>query len=317
MKATRPSILILGASSFLTKSLVKKLLGINKFQIICQSRINLQGRYGINESEIIYQTINYANNNYPSEIFKNCTYIINLVNASSLSHEERMNFRRFLKHVIFISKADLIHLSTASVYGKSNDKIITELSKCNPKNDYQKNKFKDEIEIKKIAEYFDIKFYILRPTEIVGEKSLNAKKFIKNYQSSSIVKKYFLKSIYKKRLSHFVSSNFLIQNITTIIEGEIPKGIYIVSQDDESLNSFFEILKLIDLKLYPEINVSKFNFHLPLWLFFSFFYMIFRSNQVSIKSRFISKNPIIHPKNYCNFKNEISEHIDYVLKTIK
>ena len=183
----------------------------------------MQGRYGNNESDIIYQRINYANNNYPSEIFKNCTYIINLVNVSSLSNEELIDFRRFLKHIIFISKADLIHLSTASVYGKSKTKIINELSECNPKTSYQKNKLKDEIEIKKIAEYFDIKFYILRPTEIIGGKSLNAKKFIKNYHSSSIVKKYFLKSIYKKRLSHFVSSNFLIQNITTIIEGKYPK----------------------------------------------------------------------------------------------
>tara|TARA_Y100000991_G_scaffold205621_1_gene182074 strand:- start:32 stop:985 length:954 start_codon:yes stop_codon:yes gene_type:complete len=317
MEASRPTILILGASSFLTKSLVNKLLCMNKFQIICLSRTNLKGCYGDNESEIIYLSINYANNNYPSEIFENCTYIINLVNASSLSHEQLINFRRFLKHVIFISNADLIHLSTASVYGKSMNKIITELSECNPKNSYQKNKLKDEIEIKKIAEYFDIRFYILRPTEIVGDKSLNAKKFIKNYQSSSFLKKYFLKSLYKKRLSHFVSSNFLIQNITTIIEGEIPKGIYIVSQDNESLNSFYEILKVLDSKLYPKIKASNFNFHLPLWLIFSFFHMILRSNQVSIKSRFISKNPIIDPNNYFNFKNDFSEHIDYVLKTSK
>ncbi|WP_288261937.1 NAD-dependent epimerase/dehydratase family protein [uncultured Prochlorococcus sp.] len=314
MNASRPTILILGASSFLTKSLVKQLVGINKFQIICQSRKNLEGLYGNNESRIIYLRINYSNNNYPSEIFKNCTYIINLVNASSLSYKQLTNFRRFLKHVIFISKADLIHLSTASVYGKNMNKIITELSKCNPKNDYQKNKLKDEIEIKKIAEYFDIRFYILRPTEIVGDKSLNAKKFINNYKSSSLIKKYFLKSIYKKRLSHFVSSNFLIQNIIKIIEGKITEGIYIVSQDNESLNSFFEILKVIDSKLYPKIKANNFNFYLPLWLLFSFFYMIFRSNQVSIKSRFISKNPIIDPHNYFNFNNDFLEHIDYVLK---
>tara|TARA_B000000609_G_C24137678_1_gene329294 strand:- start:550 stop:1146 length:597 start_codon:yes stop_codon:yes gene_type:complete len=197
------------------------------------------------------------------------------------------------------------------------NKIINEFSECKPKNSYQKSKLKDEIEIKKIAEYFDIRFYILRPTEIIGEKSLNAKKFIKNYQTSSLFKKYLLKSLYKKRLSHFVSSNFLIQNITTIVKNKISKGIYIVSQDNEILNSFFEILKLLDSKLYPKIKSSKFNFYLPLWLFFSFFYMIFRSNQVSIKSRFMSKNPIIDPNNYLDFKNDFSKHIDYVLKTNK
>ena len=317
MRSSKPSILILGASSFLTKAIITKLVGRNKFQIICQSRINLEGLYGNNESDIIYLRINYANDDYPSEIFKNCTCIVNLVNASSLSPEQLINFRRFLKHVLLISKADLIHLSTASVYGKSMEKVINELSECNPKNSYQKIKLKDEIEIRKIAEYFDIRFYILRPTEIVGDKSLNAKKLIKNYQSSSFLKRYFLKSLYRKRLSHFVSSKFLIQNIITIIEGEISKGIYIVSQDNESLNSFFEIFKILDSKLYPKIKKRIFNFHLPLWFIFSFVYMIFRPNQVSIKSRFISKNPIIDPSNYPNFKNDFSEHIDYVLKNNK
>ena len=191
MKSSKPSILILGASSFLAKSLVKKLASRKKFHIICQSRNNIEGLYG-NDSEIIYLRINYAKNNYPSEIFQNCTHIVNFVNASSLSHKQLLNFRRFLKHVILISKADLIHLSTTSVYGKSTHKIITEFSECNPKNSYQKIKLNDEIEIKKIAEYFDIRFYILRPTEIVGDKSLNAKKLITNYKSSSFLKKYFL-----------------------------------------------------------------------------------------------------------------------------
>ena len=109
----------------------------------------------------------------------------------------------------------------------------------------------------------------------------------------------------------------MIQNITKIIKDNIPQGIYIVSQDNERLNSFFEILKLLDSKLFPKIKFSKLNFHLPLWLFFSFFYMIFRSNQVSFKSRFISKNPIIDPNNYLDFNNDFSEHIDYVLKTNK
>ena len=185
MKSPRPSILILGGSSFLTKSLVKKLGCRNKFQILCQSRKNLEGLYDNDESEIVYLRINYAKNNYPSEIFQNCNYIINLVNSSLLSNRELINFRKFLKHVIFISKADLIHISTVSVYGRSMNKIINEFSECKPKNSYQKSKLKDEIEIKKIAEYFDIRFYILRPTEIVGDKSLNARKFIKNYQSSS------------------------------------------------------------------------------------------------------------------------------------
>ena len=116
MSQLKSSILILGASSFLAKPLIKKLEDQDFFKIICQSRSNL--RYILNsKSDIKFLEINYADKQYECEIFENCSYIINFVNASELNQYEILDFRRFIKHVLSISKATLIHISSASVYG--------------------------------------------------------------------------------------------------------------------------------------------------------------------------------------------------------
>ena len=62
---------------------------------------------------------------------------------------------------------------------------------------------------------------VIRPTEIIGDQSLNARKFVKSYISSSFVKRYLIKSFYGKRICHFVSSKYLIENILKIIEGDV------------------------------------------------------------------------------------------------
>ena len=70
-------------------------------------------------------------------------------------------------------------------------KLISEFTKCRPKTRYQKIKYDDEKFLQKISDSLNIKCFILRPTEIIGDSSLNARKFIKSYRKSSIIKRYF------------------------------------------------------------------------------------------------------------------------------
>ena len=313
MSQLKNSILILGASSFLAKPLIEKLEEDDLFNIICQSRSNL--RYILNsKSDIKFLEINYADKQYECEIFENCSYIINFVNASELNKYEILDFRRFIKHVSSISKASLIHISSASVYGNCRNKVISEITQCSPKNKYQKNKLEDEIELQKIANHLSIKFFILRPTEVIGNKSFNGIKLIKSYQSASKIKRYLIKSLYRKRLSHFVSSNYLIENIKEIIYKDIKPGIYLISQDNELLNSFNKIFEILDSKLNKDSKNFNLKLYLPLHFFFLILYKIFRSSQIPPFSRFISNNTIIDPKDYLHFKKDFLEHIDYILE---
>ena len=313
MNISKPSILILGASSFLTIPIIKRLASNNLFSIICQSRSNIKNITNTN-SDIKFLTINYANKKYDTELFKNCSYVINLVNASALNIDELSNFRRFLKHVLSISKSTLIHISSASVYGNCKSKIISEISQCKPRNNYQKNKLNDEIEIQKIAKSFAIKLFILRPTEIIGHRSLNAIKFIKSYKSASFLKRYFMKSFYGERVSHFVSSKYLVENITKIINNDINPGVYLISQDTEKLNNFYHIFEILDYKIYKNSKVFKYKINSPIHILFLIIYKIFKSDQIPPFSKFISKKPIVNPEDYLEFRKDFLEHIDYILK---
>ena len=220
----------------------------------------------------------------------------------------------FLKDILEISRANFIHISTASVYGNCKSKLISEFTKCRPKTRYQKIKYDDEKFLQKISDCLKINCFILRPTEIIGDSSLNARKFIKSYRKSSIIKRYFIKSFYGKRISHFVSSKFLIKNILKIIEKEVEPGIYLVSQDENKLNNFYSMCKILDLKIYKTTQKRKILFFvLPLEWLFNIIYSIFRSNQVPPYSIFISKKPIIDPKKYIHFERDLLDHIDSIL----
>ena len=85
MNLSKPKILILGASSFLTKPLIKKLVINNKFKIFCQSRSNLKKHFISNQSDITFLETNFLNKKYDQKFFKNYSFIINFVNTSVLT----------------------------------------------------------------------------------------------------------------------------------------------------------------------------------------------------------------------------------------
>lgn len=311
----KPSLLILGSSSFLAKPLIDALKTKNKFRIICQSRGNLKKITLSNSPEISFLNINYFEKKYNDQIFKNCSYIVNFVNASALDNEELINFRSFIKNVLFISKASLIHISSASVYGNCKNQTITELSKCSPKSSYQKIKFHDENELKNIAFELKTNIFILRPTEIIGDNSLNARKFIKTYISSTFIKRYIIKCFYGKRVSHFVSSKYLIDNILKIIEGKVASGIYLVSQDINKLNNFFDICRILDSRICKGSKLLKNYYILPLHWFFKIVYKYYKRNQIPLYAKIISSKPIVDPKKYYYFERDLMDHINHILKT--
>ena len=55
--------------------------------------------------------------------------------------------------------------------------------------------------MQKLSNIANCKCFIIRPTEIIGDQSLNARKFVKSYISSSFVKRYLIKSLWQKNLS--------------------------------------------------------------------------------------------------------------------
>ena len=190
----KQSILILGASSFLAKPLIKSLKSQKKYKILCQSRRDLRESSFFRHQNIELINNKYSTSNKNKEIFKNCIYIVNFINSNSININQLNKIRKYIKDVISISKASLIHISTASVYGNCKDSIITESSSCFPQNNYQIVKFNEDIvnfKLQKLIKKMGSKCFILRPTEIIGDNSKKAIKFIKSIlKIKSIIKSY-------------------------------------------------------------------------------------------------------------------------------
>ena len=313
----KQSILILGASSFLAKPLIKSLKSQKKYKILCQSRRDLR-----ESSFFRHQNIELINNKYSTsykneEIFKNCIYIVNFINSNSININQLNKIRKYIKDVISISKASLIHISTASVYGNCKDSIITESSSCFPRNNYQIVKFNEEVKLQKLIKKMGSKCFILRPTEIIGDNSKNAIKFIKSILKSPILNKNFKKLFFGNRVMHFVSSKYVVNTIIKIIENEINEGIYLVSQDVHRLNNYINISNFIDKKINSKFNQykSKINKFSVEWIF-RIFFRILKPSTVSPYAKYISNKPIIDPQDYECFEKDFSDHIDFVLNQI-
>ena len=311
----KQSILILGASSFLAKPMIHTLKKIKKYKILCQSRQDLR------ELDFYYdKNIIFINNNYTllqEEVFNNCIYIVNFINSYSIDKNKRNQIRKYIKDIISISKAKLIHISTASVYGKCKDAIITESSTCFPKNYYQIIKYNEELKLQNLTRKVGSKCIILRPTEIIGEHSKNGIKLIKSNLSSSILKKRFMKYFFGNRTMHFVSSKYLADTIIKIIEDKIDEGVYLVSQDLHKLNNYINLSNFIDKKINLKSTEYKHNkYKSPLEWILKIVFFFLKPNTVSRYAKYISNKPIINPSDYKNFENDFSEHIDLVLNQI-
>ena len=175
-------------------------------------------------------------------------------------------------------------------------------------------KYQEEIELQIIAKKIGFNLFILRPTEIIGDKSINAQKFIKSYALGSFFKKFLLNSIYGSRITHFVSSRYLIDTILEIIDGSVSSGFYLVSQDINEINNFFDLSKTIDKILNKKVQNKKPTIlFLLINYFFRFVYKVVRGDQIPLDSKFISEKPIIDPNSNSSFEKEFILHVKYIL----
>ena len=308
------NILILGSSSFLAEPLIEKLKSYPRYKIVCNSRKNHHICTTENKSNLIYTSYDYSDRYLNYKNFYEFDYIVNFVNSGRLNKNELNNFRSFLYNVLLVSKASLIHTSSANVVGCTKEKVINENTKCAPKNSYIL-KLEDEMSLKIIAKKAFLTIFILRPTEIIGSNSLNSRKLVKSRLNNSWINKYIEKSFFGSRPMHYVSSKYLINSIFKIIEGKVKPGTYIISQDLDKANNYLEIIKIIDEIIAKKQNdflskIPSFNLQ-PL---FRIIYRLIKPDNLNPYIKFISLSPIIDPLKYKIFKKDLEYHVKSILK---
>lgn len=140
----------------------------------------------------------------------------------------------------------LIHCSTAVVAGDVEENKIDENTPCRPVTKYERCKM--EVETRLVEKCRDrIDLIILRPTAVFGLGGKNLNSTIDFVLNSKVWRKKLRMSIFKTRQMNLVS----VENVSAAIhflagiEHKIGVRRYIVSEDDDPLNTFGEVCRII------------------------------------------------------------------------
>tara|TARA_B110000003_G_C16651054_1_gene534149 strand:- start:4497 stop:5357 length:861 start_codon:yes stop_codon:yes gene_type:complete len=163
-----------------------------------------------------------------------------------------INFEGFKKIIKkFPNVRHVIILSTVSIYGKINDKVITEKSKIHKQDDYGKSKYLMEKFLIKDSKRNNYNYTILRLPGVVGKNSQH------NFLSNFVIKlknniKNFLLFNPKMLFNNVIHTETLTNVIKYIIKNKI-NGIYLLgSSDPIKLEIIFNMVK----KFKQNINLN-------------------------------------------------------------
>lgn len=256
------TIVITGASGFIGKHLIAKLLLFKDLRIKVLSRNQDQGLHDLIKlgveivkgdlldpdslKDLLEQDCTIINLVYlwhGGEI-ENITAITNLLNACKSANVKR-----------------LVHCSTAAVVGRVSDNTITETTPCYPVTEYGITKLKIEKAILTVAkDHFDA--VILRPTAVFGKNGAPLRKLADDLSQKSRFHNYLKSCLFNKRrmnlvhVANVIASIIFLTNRTEKIGGEI----FIVSDDDCAVNNFFDVeralLKAFDMPYYGLLRLQ-------------------------------------------------------------
>jgi nucleoside-diphosphate-sugar epimerase len=144
----------------------------------------------------------------------------------------------------------LVHCSTAAVVGRVPDNVITEDTPCNPVSEYGITKLKIEKAVLDAGDgAFDV--VILRPTSVVGPEGGSLKKLVADLIARKSIRNYLKACLFGKRRMNLVHVDNVIAAVIFAIEytGDFGGATYIVSEDDNPKNNFFDVEKFLMCEL--------------------------------------------------------------------
>jgi len=150
--------------------------------------------------------------------------------------------------------AHLIHCSTVSVYGCLKEIVLDEESKCNPLYHYGRVKLRLEQMLKEgVHDRFPVT--IVRPSTVFGKGGETLMALVDALANGKKVKNYLRSSLFGARKTHLVPVENVVAAIRFIADFAAPHGVetFIVSDDDEPINNFRDVEKLLmsELGLAP------------------------------------------------------------------
>lgn len=152
--------------------------------------------------------------------------------------------------------AHLIHCSTVSVYGCLKETVLDEESTCNPLYHYGRVKLRLEQMLQEgVQERFATT--IVRPSTVFGKGGETLMALVDALANGKKIKNYLRASLFGVRKTHLVPVETVVSAIRFIADFPAPLGVetLIVSDDDEPINNFRDVEKLLmeelGLAAYP------------------------------------------------------------------
>lgn len=150
--------------------------------------------------------------------------------------------------------AHLIHCSTVSVYGRADETILTENSRCTPLDAYGQVKLRvEQVLADKVRGRFSVT--IIRPSAVFGEGGEALIKLLDELLEGSRTVNYLRSSMFGGRKTHLVPVETVVAALRFIGARPGPDGIemFIVSDDDDPFNNFRDVERVLmnELKLPP------------------------------------------------------------------
>lgn len=153
----------------------------------------------------------------------------------------------------------LVYISSASVYGVSEDEFTTE-SIPQPKTFYGISKYRGENHIKRLIPKIE-KTYILRCGNVYG--------YSKSMRFDAVINKFMFQANYNKLINidgtgkqkrPFIHIDKIALALSKLIHSEIESGIYNAIDKNLAIGEIVEIIR----KLYPELEMIFVNQHMDM-----------------------------------------------------
>ncbi len=243
--ATKKVVAITGANGFIGKKLVAAL---SKHENIT---MRLLVRKKINDNDLPNNVTLVKGDLTKLEsldefLVPNCI-VINLAYVFNTERDENIIATKNLIKTCRDNNIErLIHCSTASVFGRITDDVVSESTACNPGTDYAKSKLMIE-ELLKSGSKDNYEYVSIRPTEVYGSNGKAMIKLVKNLMFGSQILNYIKSCLFNSRTMNLVHVSNVVAAIEFLIDTDkdVSGETYIVSEDDSPLNNYLYVEKYL------------------------------------------------------------------------
>ena len=244
-------IVIIGASGFIGESL------LNLYNLKSNADIHLLTRNIEIFKEFDNSTIKIIQGDLTNEkslngLIQHGAIVINLAFLEGSDKSTNLNaIKNLVNKCKSVGIKRLLHCSSSSVFGATKEQYITEETSCCPLTEYEVTKYEIE-ELLKQESSGCFELVIVRPTSVFGPKGKNLIKFIKSIENGNSILNYLRVCLYWKRRMNLVSVETVASAIKFLSESNkiFKQEIFIISQDDDERNNYYDIEKYVRKFMY-------------------------------------------------------------------